>query len=80
MFAGYFRYSLTWILEKIVVCAGVFLQCSLDALCTGKHKGIFAGFFRYSFTWSLEKSWYVPVFFYWLLVKKLISQKHCYVW
>ena len=44
-------------------------------LCTGEQQGIFAGFFRYSFTWSLEKSWYVPVFFCWPLVKKLISQK-----
>ena len=28
-----------------MVCAGVFLQCSLDS--TGEQQGIFAGFFRY---------------------------------
>ena len=44
-------------------------------LCTGEQQGIFAVFFRYSLTWILEKSWYVPVFFCWLLVKKVISEK-----
>ena len=41
-------------------------------LCTGEQQGIFAGFFRYSFMWILEN---VPVFFCWLLVKRLIFQK-----
>ena len=66
-----------------MVCAGVFLQCSLDAPVQGSNKAFLqgsldilsAGFCRYSFSWSLEKSWYVPVFFCWLLVKKLIFQK-----
>ena len=48
----------------------VFFRCPVQ-----EHPCIFAGFFRYSLTWILEKSWYVPVFFCWLLVKKLISQK-----
>ena len=42
---------------KIVVCAGVFLQCSLGTLYRGAtEQGILAGLFRYSFAWSLEKS------------------------
>ena len=59
----------------------MFLRCFVQGsnkaflLEPGKQQGIFAGFCRYSFSWSLQKSWYVPVFFCWLLVKKLISQK-----
>ena len=48
----------------------VFFRCPVQ-----EHPYIFAGFFRYSLTWILEKSWYVPVFYCWPLVKKLISQK-----
>ena len=59
---GFFRYSLTWVLEKLWY-ERVFFCNVLATLCTGGQQGIFAGFFRYSFTWSLEKSWYVPVFF-----------------
>ena len=59
----------------------MFLRCFVQgsnkafSLEPGKQQGILAGFCRYSFSWSLQKSWYVPVFFCWLLVKKLISQK-----
>ena len=59
----------------------MFLRCFVQGsnkaflLEPGKQQGIFAGFCRYSFSWSLQKSWYVPVFFCCLLVKKLISQK-----
>ena len=34
-FAGFFRYSLTWILEKLRYVRVFFLQCSLDALYKG---------------------------------------------
>ena len=89
-FAGFFRYSLKWFWKNCGLCGcffavffrcsvqgsnKAFLQGSLDILSAGGKQGIFAGFCRYSFSWSLEKSWYVPVFFCWLLVKKLIFQK-----
>ena len=54
IFAGFFRYFLTWVLEKLWYVR-VFFGSVLATLCTGGQQGIFAGFFRYSFTWSLEK-------------------------
>ena len=52
---------------KIVVCAGVFLQCSLDALYRLATRHFCAG--------AWKNRGMCPCFFCWLLVKKLISQK-----
>ncbi len=68
---------------KILFCSYIFLRagatwhfCSVPLMpCRGAPVHFLAGLFQYSLTWILEKLWYVPVFFCWLLVKRLISQK-----
>ena len=50
-----------------MLCAGDFLQCALNALYRGATGHFLQGFF------NIEKSWYMPVFFCWLLVGILTS-------
>ena len=60
---------------KIVVCAGVFLQCSLDALYRGATRHFCRGLLDIPSAGAWKNRGMCPCLFCWLLVKKLISQK-----